>query len=57
MLFHRMYVPVCNFAVFQHNTCRRIGLAYDMHTWLYLHSTSDPAATRLLMKNMKAGEA
>jgi hypothetical protein len=57
MLFHRMYVPVCNFAVFQHNTCRRIGLAYDMHTWLYLHSTSDPAATRLLMKNMKSGEA
>jgi hypothetical protein len=57
MLFHRMYVPVCNFAVFQHNACRRIGLAYDIHTWLYLHSTSDPAATRLLMKNMTSGEA
>jgi hypothetical protein len=57
VLFNRMYVPVCNFAVFQHNKCRRIGLAYDIHTWLYLHSLSDPAATQLLMKNMRSGEA
>jgi hypothetical protein len=55
-LFHTMYTPVCNFAVFQHNTCRRIGLAYDIHCWLYLHCGSDAAASQLLAGNMRSGE-
>jgi hypothetical protein len=55
-LFHTMYSPVCNFAVFQHNTCRRIGLAYDIHSWLYLHCGSDAAASQLLAGNMRSGE-
>jgi hypothetical protein len=57
VLFHTMYIPVCNFAVFQHNKCRRIGLAYDVHSWLHRHSGSDPAATQLLAGNMRSGEA
>jgi hypothetical protein len=55
-LFHTMYTPVCNFAVFQHNTCRRIGLAYDIHSWLYVHCGSDAAASQLLAGNMRSGE-
>jgi hypothetical protein len=56
-LFHTMLVPVCNFAVFQHNTYRRLTLAHEIYFWLRLHSQSDPSASQLLLKNMKASEA
>jgi hypothetical protein len=56
-LFQAMYVPVCNYAVFQHNKCQRIPLAHDMFSWLLLHAEGDAAATQLLTKNAKAGRA
>jgi hypothetical protein len=55
-LFRAMYVSVCNFAVYQHNTYRRLPLAHDMYSWLHRHARSDPEATRLLLGNMKASE-
>ena len=55
-LFHTMYVPMCNYAVFQHNICKRIALAHDIFAWLRRHSESDVSACELLSKNMKAGQ-
>jgi hypothetical protein len=55
-LFRAMYVSVCNFAVYQHNSYRRLPLAYDMYAWLHRHARNDPEATRLLLGNMKASE-
>jgi hypothetical protein len=52
VLFETMKFPVCNFAVFQHNTCKRIALAHEMYTWLRGHSHSDPAISQLLLKNI-----
>jgi hypothetical protein len=54
VLFETMKFPVCNFAVFQHNTCKRIALAHEMYTWLRGHSHSDPAISQLLLKNIRA---
>jgi len=56
-LFHAMYVPVCNFAVFQHNVCRRRYLAHDMYSWLHRHAGSDRAASQLLAGNISASES
>jgi hypothetical protein len=56
-LFHSMYVQVCNFAVFQHNACKRTPLAHDMYSWLHRHAGSDSAALQLLSKNMRASRA
>jgi hypothetical protein len=56
-LFRATYVPVCNFAVYQHNTYRRLPLAHDMYSWLHRHAHSDPEAIRLLVGNMKASES
>src|SRR5262249_29617101 len=53
-LFTTMYVPVCNFAVFQHNICRRRYLAHEIYAWLHRHAGSDRAALQLLDGNMKA---
>jgi hypothetical protein len=55
-LFHTMYVPMCNYAVFQHNICKRIALAHDIFAWLRRHSESDLSACELLSKNMKASQ-
>jgi hypothetical protein len=55
-LFHTMYVPMCNYAVFQHNICKRIVLANQIFTWLRRHSESDRSACELLSKNMKASQ-
>jgi hypothetical protein len=49
-------VPVCNFAVFQHNTCKRVVLAHEIYTWLHRHAGSDAAASKLLAGNMKASQ-
>jgi hypothetical protein len=54
-LFHTMYVSTCNFAVYQHNKCKRPPLAHEMFSWLRRHSSSDAAATKLLTENMRAG--
>jgi hypothetical protein len=54
-LFHTMYVATCNFAVFQHNKCKRPPLAHDIFSWLRRHSQSDPSASKLLTDNMRAG--
>jgi hypothetical protein len=54
-LFQAMYLPVCNFAVLQHNTYKRISLAHDMFTWLLQHATADAQASQLLAKNAKVG--
>jgi hypothetical protein len=54
VLFETMKFPVCNFAVFQHNTCKRIALAHEMYTWLRRHAESDPAISQLLSKNIRA---
>jgi hypothetical protein len=56
-LFHAMYVPVCNFAVFQHNKCMRRTLAHEIYSWLHRHSQSDPSAAQLLLGNVRASEA
>jgi hypothetical protein len=56
-LFHAMYVPVCNFAVFQHNKCMRRALANEIYSWLHRHSQSDPSAAQLLLGNVRASEA
>ena len=53
-LFHAMYVPACNFAVFQHNKCIRRFLAHEIYSWLHRHCGSDPAASKLLSGNMRA---
>jgi hypothetical protein len=57
VLFQSMYVRVCNFAVFQHNACKRTSLAHDIYSWLYWHSQSDPSASQLLLRNMRASAA
>jgi hypothetical protein len=54
-LFHTMYVPTCNFAVYQHNKCKRPPLAHEIFSWLRRHSRSDAAASKLLTENMRAG--
>ena len=56
-LFHAMYVPVCNFAVFQHNKCMRRALAHEIYSWLYRHSQNDPSASQLLLGNVRASAA
>jgi hypothetical protein len=56
-LFQAMHERVCNFAVFQHNTYKRLTLAHEIYSWLRLHSGSDPTASQLLLKNMKASNA
>ena len=56
-LFHAMYVPVCNFAVFQHNKCMRRTLAHEIYSWLHRHAQSDPSASQLLLGNVRASEA
>jgi hypothetical protein len=53
-LFHTMYVPMCNFAVFQINAYKRASLAHQIFRWLRQHSQSDPTASELLSKNMRA---
>ena len=55
-LFQVMYVPVCNFAVFQHNVCKRTVLAHEIYAWLHRHAGSDAAALKLLAGNMKASQ-
>ena len=56
-LFQMVFAPVCNFAAFQHNGRKRIGLAHDMFIWLLRCSRSDPQARQLLVKNVQAGVA
>jgi len=53
-LFHAMYIPACNFAVFQHNKCIRRFLAHEIYSWLHRHCRGDPAASKLLSGNMRA---
>jgi len=55
-LFQSMYSPMCNFAVFQHNLCKRIALGYAIFFWLYRHAQLDASAMRLLESNMKASD-
>lgn len=55
-LFRAMYVSMCNYAVFQHNKCKRIVLAHDIFAWLARHAKSDAAAVQLLNSNMLAGK-
>jgi hypothetical protein len=56
-LFHTMYVPMCNFAVFQFDACKRASLAHQIFSWLRAHSQGDPSASQLLSKNMRATAA
>jgi hypothetical protein len=52
-LFEQMW-PVCNnFAVFQHNICKRTTLAYEIYAWLRRHSHLT-SASELLDKNVRA---
>jgi hypothetical protein len=53
-VFQAMW-PICNnFAVFQHNICKRLMLAYEIYSWLQKHAQSAPSASELLLRNMKA---
>jgi len=53
-MFETMW-PVCNnFAVFQHNVCKRLPLAYEIYSWLHKHGQHIPSASQLAMKNMRA---
>jgi len=54
VLFQTMYIPVCNFAVFQQNKCKRLALAHEMYAWLRRHSDSHPGASQLLVRNIRA---
>jgi hypothetical protein len=56
-LFHTMYTPMCNFAVFQHNVCKRVALAHQIFWWLRQHSESNLSASELLSKNMRVSAA
>jgi hypothetical protein len=56
-LFQAMYVPVCNFAVFQHNVFSRTPLAHEIYSWLHRHARSNPSASQHLLKNMRASTA
>lgn len=56
-LFQIMYVPACNFAVFQQNIHKRRALAHDIYTWLHKHSHSDASAVQLLLRNVRASKA
>jgi hypothetical protein len=53
-LFEAMWRACNNFAVFQHNHCKRRTLAHEMYSWLHQHAQSDPSALQLLAKNMRA---
>jgi hypothetical protein len=55
-LFRTMYVPMCNYAVFQHNKCKRIALAHDIFSWLLQHAQGDLSALKLLKGNVQAGK-
>jgi hypothetical protein len=53
-VFESMW-PVCNnFAVLQHNICKRTTFAYEVYAWLHSHSWSNTSARDLLAKNMRA---
>jgi hypothetical protein len=53
-LFAAMYVPMCNFAVYQHNEVKHLRLAHDMFCWMHRHAASNPEAAELLIKNAQA---
>ncbi|HEY8027365.1 MAG TPA: hypothetical protein VIF60_22670 [Burkholderiaceae bacterium] len=53
-LFQVMYAPLCNFAVYQHNTIANHRLAHDMFCWLREHAKSNREASELLARNMAA---
>lgn|GEM_PF-2306438 len=53
-LFDAMYVPMCNFAVYQHNEVKHHRLAHDIFCWLHRHAASNPEAAELLIKNAQA---
>jgi len=53
-LFQLMYTPLCNFAVYQHNTVTNHRLAHDMFCWLREHAKSNREASDLLARNMMA---
>jgi hypothetical protein len=57
VLFHMVFAPVCNFAVYQHNGRKRIVLAHDMFVWLLGYAHDTPEARQLLAKNVQAGIA
>lgn len=51
-LFQAMFLAVCNFAVYQHNECKRPLLAYEMFSWLHGHAQGHPEALALLARNV-----
>lgn len=53
-LFDSMYVPMCNFAVYQHNEVKHHRLAHDIFCWLHRRAASNPEATELLIRNAQA---
>lgn len=55
-LFNTMYSPVCNFAVYLHNSVKYIRLAHEMFCWLHVHSFSNSDATTLLEGNIACGQ-
>lgn len=53
-VFAEAFIPICNFAVLQHNTYKALGLAHSMYSWLHRYADWSPKDSLLLSKNMKA---
>lgn len=53
-LFAQAFIPICNFAVLQHNQYKALALAHSMYAWLHQYAESSPTNASLLAKNMKA---
>ncbi|HET9930737.1 MAG TPA: hypothetical protein VFQ35_08625 [Polyangiaceae bacterium] len=53
-VFAEAFIPICNFAVLQHNTYKALALAHSMYAWLHRHADWSPKDSLLLAKNMKA---
>jgi hypothetical protein len=53
-VFAETFIPICNFAVLQHNTYKALALAHSMYAWLHRYADGSPKDSLLLSKNMKA---
>ena len=53
-VFAETFIPICNFAVLQHNTYKALALAHSMYSWLHRYADWSPKDSLLLSKNMKA---
>lgn len=53
-VFQEMYLPLCNFAVYQHNDLNRYRLAHEQFLWLREHADHPSEIFDLLSQNIRA---